>query len=128
MRQFINIIVASLLFHASAAWSTEVQISCNIQSSISTREHQTVYILNLEELSVSDVGTMPIHKGELQILDNFYQMDFPQTTIRASHMATINRYSGEYKGEMGRPPFGTYTEGNWFRNGLCNKMENKKVF
>ena len=86
------------------------------------------YILNLEKLSVGDVETEPTHKGELQISDNFYQLDFPETTTRVAHMAKINRYTGKLNGEAGSPPFGKSKDGNWHRTGLCKKVENKKLF
>ena len=128
MKQLINIIIASLLFHTSAAWSAEVQISCNYQSFLDNSEYQRVYILNLEKLSVSDVAAIPPHEGELQISDNFYQIDFPQTATRATNMAIINRYTGKFEGEVGLPPYGTSKEGNWIRKGRCKKMKNKKLF
>ena len=128
MKQLLNIILASFIFNASAAVAAEIQISCNVRSSISNSEDQRIYILNLEKLSVGDVETEPTHKGELQISDNFYQLDFPETTTRVAHMAKINRYTGKLNGEAGSPPFGKSKDGNWHRTGLCKKVENKKLF
>ena len=128
MKQLINIILAFFLFHTSAALAAELKISCNLKRSIDGYESQKIYVFNLEKLSVSDVAAIPPHEGELQISDNFYQIDFPQTATRATNMAIINRYTGKFEGEVGLPPYGTSKEGNWIRKGRCKKMKNKKLF
>ena len=128
MKKLLNIILASFVFNASTAVAAEIQISCNVRTSVSSSEHQTNYILNLEKLSVSDVTTEPTHIGELQISDNFYRLYFPETTTRYAHFAKINRYTGKLNGELGSPPFGESKAENIDREGLCKKVENKKLF
>ena len=127
MKQLINIVLAFLLFHTSAARSAEIEISCNIKF-IDGAERQRIYVLNLEKLSVSNVAAIPPQKGKLVISDKFYQMIFSETKTFYASTAVISRYSGEFKGEVGSPPFGAFKKGNHLLTGKCEKMKNKKLF
>ena len=128
MKQLINIILAFFLFHTSAALAAELKISCNLKRSIDGYESQKIYVFNLEKLSARDVTVIPPRLGVLLITDNFYQINFSETEKVWAITAVINRYSGEFKGEKGSPPFGTYKKGNYFLNGKCEKTENRKLF
>jgi len=86
------------------------------------------FLINTETMVAERIDLNPPIIGRLSVTENFYEMNFDQTSTHYALHIEINRYSGQFEWEHGTPPFGEFSEKNILRTGICEKGKASKKF
>ena len=73
------------------------------------------------------VSVDPPHHGKLAVTDNSYAISFERRKDRWAGRMRVNRFTGEYEFEWGKPPFGESNPDNIFGMGFCTKGPVKQI-
>jgi hypothetical protein len=108
--RFLALSVSGLLLAVAAkATAEDIMLSCN----------GSHIVLRFDQGQAELIDHDPVTIGSLTVNNYAYEMRFPATEKTYEIRLRVNRYTGEFEWEHGRPPFFEFNAGNVYRTGTC---------
>ena len=126
MKRLIPIL---LLLASSVVHADKLQLKC-LEEGGDPDMHSVIYVFHAAKLEVQLVSSDKRVNGIVEVSDDHYVFKFPKTESTWEKWVRINRWTGMFYREFGKPPFfkDWPTDGNMVAIGICEVSVAKKLF